>query len=83
MAEDDPDLKADLKAWREWNEKPVPLSAIRALVQQWRIKEIVAGQCSVEFSQETAEIAGKETETLARCIKELAALCPAPPEDHV
>jgi hypothetical protein len=59
-----------IQAHPDWPRDPsVPLSAIRALVQQWR-------------EQADTTNLFLEASTLAVCANELEALCPAPPEDQ-
>jgi hypothetical protein len=55
-------------------EPSVPLSAIRALVQQWD-KDC---ECWPPFGAGACAI-----KAIRKCMDDLAALCPAPPEDHV
>lgn len=59
-------------------EPSVPLSAIRALVQQWREEAR-----EVRLRQYNATIWKAVAFEVERRAKQLAALCPAPPEDHV
>jgi hypothetical protein len=55
----------------------VPLSAIRALVQQWREVAKEPDADDDDFDDWDYEYA----EAMTRCADQLAALCPAPPEE--
>jgi hypothetical protein len=63
----------------------VPLSAIRALVQQWRERVAVCLRISAEVGatgdMALAQAWHEEADHKDECANELAALCPAPPEE--
>jgi hypothetical protein len=67
-------------------EPSVPLSAIRALVQQWRERVAICRRISVESAARGELVLGRawaeEADHKQESITDLTALCPAPPEDQ-
>jgi hypothetical protein len=64
-------------------EPSVPLSAIRALVQQWRenSERWVKRAIEIDNVRVSGHFEGSAAQA-AYCADQLAALCPAPPEDR-
>jgi hypothetical protein len=63
-------------------DQSVPLSAIRALVQQWE-KEIAGYESGVTLPTPVGDMNYASASTARKILAQLAALCPAPPEDQV
>lgn len=71
---------------RSGTDPSVPLSAIRALVQQWRERDAacrrISAECAARGELVLARAWHEETDHKQECSNDLAALCPAPPEDQ-